>query len=56
MKPSAPSKYMWIFGLLLGVLGIIGHFVHVEVLSTYNYLLLLAGFALLAIGTTFRGS
>lgn len=54
MKASAPSKYVWIIGLILGILGIIGHYVHVEVLSAYNYPLLLAGFVLLAIGTSFK--
>jgi len=54
MKPSAPSKYVWIFGLILGISGIIGHYVNVEFLSAYNYTLLLAGFVLLAIGTSFK--
>jgi hypothetical protein len=55
MKPSAPSKLVWVLGLLLGIVGIICHFIQVEFLSTYEYWLLLAGFALLAIGTTFKG-
>jgi len=54
MKPSAPSKYVWILGLILGISGIIGHYVNVELLSAYNYTLLLAGFVLLAIGTSFK--
>jgi hypothetical protein len=54
MKPSAPSKYVWIIGLVLGILGIMGHFITIDVLSTYNYPLLLAGFILLAAGTTFK--
>ena len=54
MLPSAPSKFVWIIGLILGILGIIGHFVSVDFLTTYNYWLLLAGFVLLALGTTFR--
>jgi len=54
MKPSAPSKFVWIFGLILGILGIIGHFVNVDFLSTNNYPLLIAGFVLLAVGTTFK--
>jgi len=54
MKPSAPSKYVWIFGLILGISGIIGHYVNVEFFSAYNYTLLLAGFVLLAIGTSFK--
>ena len=54
MKPTAPSKYVWIIGLLLGILGIIGHFVTIDFLSHYNFAFLLAGFVLLAIGTTFK--
>ena len=54
MKPSAPSKYVWIIGLILGILGIIGHYVNLDFISTYNYLFLVAGFVLLAVGTTFR--
>ena len=55
MKPSAPSVVVWIIGLILGILGIIGHFFSVDILTTYNYWLLLVGFALLALGTTFKG-
>jgi len=54
MKPSAPSKFVWIFGLILGILGIIGHLVNIDFLTTYNYPLLIAGFVLLAAGTTFK--
>lgn len=54
MKPSAPSKYVWIFGIILGILGIIGHYAYIEFLSPYNYTLLLAGFVLLAVGTSFK--
>lgn len=52
--PSAPKKITWIIGLVAGILGIIGHFAHIQVLTEYNYELLLIGFAVLAIGTTFR--
>jgi len=55
MKPSAPSVVVWIIGLILGILGIIGHFFSVDILTTYNYWLLLAGFVLFALGTTFKG-
>ncbi len=54
MLPSAPSKFVWIIGLISGILGIIGHFVSVDFLTTYNYWFLLAGFVLLALGTTFK--
>jgi len=52
--PSSPKKITWIIGLVLGALGIIGHYAHVQILTEYNYLLLLVGFLVLAAGTTFR--
>lgn len=52
--PSAPSKIIWIIGLIAGILGIIGHYTSIPVVTDNNYILLLAGFVCLAIGTTFR--
>ncbi|MCJ7820540.1 MAG: hypothetical protein MUP53_05000 [Bacteroidales bacterium] len=52
--PSSPKKITWIIGLILGALGIIGHYAHVQILTEYEYLLLLVGFLVLAAGTTFR--
>ncbi|MGF1637836.1 MAG: hypothetical protein ACFCUU_12235 [Cyclobacteriaceae bacterium] len=54
-NPSVPKKITWAIGLISGILGIIGHYVHIEILSEYNYFLLLVGFIVLAIGTTFKG-
>ena len=54
MLPSAPSRPVWIIGLILGIIGIIGHFFTVDFLTTYNYWFLFAGFVLLALGTTFK--
>lgn len=53
-KPSAPKQITWIIGLACGILGIIGHYAYVQILTEYNYLLLLVGFVALAVGTTFR--
>ena len=52
---SAPKKITWIIGLIFGILGIIGHFAHVQVLTQYSFMLLLVGFVVLAIGTTVKG-
>jgi hypothetical protein len=52
--PSTPKRITWIIGLTAGILGIIGHYVHVQILTEYNYGLLLVGFVVLAAGTTFR--
>jgi len=52
--PSSPKKITWTLGLVFGILGIIGHYVQIDILSEYNYVLLLSGFILLAAGTTFK--
>ena len=54
LTPSKPKRITWIIGLVSGILGIIGHYVYVQILTEYNYALLLLGFAVLAVGTTFR--
>lgn len=53
-SPSAPKRITWIIGLLCGILGIVGHYINVQILTEYNYILLLSGFILLALGTTLR--
>ena len=52
--PSAPNQTVWILALIVGFLGILGHYTHINILSKYNYEMLLIGFVLLAIGTTYR--
>ena len=54
MSPSAPKKITWIIGLASGVLGIIGQYAQVQILTEYNYVLLVFGFIILAAGTTFK--
>lgn len=52
--PSAPNKALWILAIIIGVLGIIVHYVNVDGLSKYSYEMILIGFVLLAIGTAYR--
>ena len=54
-NPSAPKKITWIIGLICGILGIIGHFAHIQILSENSLTLLVIGFVVLAIGTTVKG-
>lgn len=55
MKPSAPKKIIWIIALVAGILGIIGKYTSaVSELSANSFSLLLVGFVLLALGTTFK--
>lgn len=56
MKPNAPMQVTWLIGLILGILGLVGHFVHtIPVLSEYSYGLTAAGFVVLALGTSLKG-
>ena len=52
--PSAPNRTLWVIAIIIGSLGILTHYVHVDQLSQYNFLMLLIGFLLLAIGTAYR--
>ncbi|MEP7320285.1 MAG: hypothetical protein ABI761_00145 [Saprospiraceae bacterium] len=52
--PSAPNKMLWILAVIIGGLGMLAHYMHIDTLSQYNYEMLLIGFVLLAIGTTYR--
>ncbi len=52
--PSAPVQTLWAVALIVGILGILGHYAQIEILSKYNYEMLLIGFILLVIGTTYR--
>ncbi len=52
--PSAPSMVLWVIALVIGILGILVHYVPVQGLSKYNYEMLLIGFVLLVVGTAYR--
>ena len=52
--PSAPNQIIWAIALIVGFLGILGHYTNIDILSKYNYEMLLIGFILLVFGTTFR--
>ncbi len=54
-NPSAPKKITWIIGIIFGILGIIGRFAQVDILTEHHFALLLIGFIVLAIGTTLKG-
>lgn len=55
MKPSAPKASIWLLAMILGLLGIVGYFVDIPVVTDNLYWFVVAGFGLLAIGTTFKG-
>ena len=56
MKLSAPTKAVWLIATILGLLGIIGYFVHtIPVVSQYPFWLVVAGFAVLDLAVIFKG-
>jgi len=55
MKLNAPSQGLWILAVILGALGIVGRFAHIEFVSAYNFWLVAVGFVVLAVGTKMRG-
>ena len=55
MKLSPPKNVTWILAFLVGLLGIIAHLFPIPFVSEYDFWLVVAAFALLVLGTLFRG-
>ena len=55
MKLSAPKNVTWLIALVLGVLGILGTFVRIPLVTDYSFLLVVVGFVLLALATLLKG-
>lgn len=54
MKPTPPKVVTWWVALILGVLGLLGHFGTIAALSPYAFWLVTAGLALLLVATLVR--
>ena len=55
MKLSAPKNLTWWIAVILGVLGFLGNFVTLPVISGLSFWLLFLGFAILAVATFVDG-
>jgi hypothetical protein len=55
MKLSAPKTLTWWIAVVLGVLGLLGSFVSLPVISGLSFWLLFLGFAVLAVATFVEG-
>ena len=55
MKLNAPKNLTWLLALILGVVGLIGYFVAIPIVSVYAFWFVFAGFALLALGCFLKG-
>jgi len=52
---SAPTKPVWLVAAVVGVLGVVGHFVNIPVITPYHFWLVTAGFGILGLGTLLKG-
>lgn len=51
MKLSKPKVTTWWIAVIVGVLGILAHFIKIPFVSTYSFWFVVFGFVLLAIAT-----
>jgi len=55
MRFNAPKKLTWWVSILLGAVGVVGHFVVLPIITVYAFWFLLAGLVLLALGCFLKG-
>ncbi|HOF12760.1 MAG TPA: hypothetical protein PLH80_02235 [Spirochaetota bacterium] len=55
MNTNAPKSATWWIAVIIGVLGIVGKFVHISVLEAYSWWLVCIGFIVLALATAIKG-
>lgn len=55
MKLSAPKQLTWWIAVVVGVLGILGSYISIPLVSTYSFLFVVVGFVLLALATLLKG-
>ena len=55
MKPSAPKMWAYWVGIVAGLVGAIASYIDLGVVSDYGLLLLVVGWLVLALGTSFKG-
>ena len=56
MKLSAPKQSLWMVAVVLGVLGVLGNFVAIPVVTVNAFWFVTVGFAVLVLGTAFKGA
>lgn len=55
MKLSAPKNITWIIAVVLGVLGLLGNFITIPVVSGLAFWFVFLGFAILGVATFVEG-
>ncbi|MCG6870966.1 MAG: hypothetical protein LJE84_01650 [Gammaproteobacteria bacterium] len=55
MSLSAPTQLVFLIAVIAGILGIVGSFVVIPMVSANAFWLVAAGFVLLALGSSMKG-
>jgi len=55
MKTNAPKYVLWLIAVILGVLGIVGSFVAIPVVSANAFWMVSAGLIIFALSTLLKG-
>lgn len=55
MKLTPPEVITWWIAVILGVLGILGHFTKIPFVTVYDFWFVAVAFVLLALATYFEG-
>lgn len=55
MRLNAPKKIVWTLALIAGIIGVIGYFLPIPVLSTVGFVLVAAAWLLLVLASVLKG-
>jgi hypothetical protein len=55
MRLSRPKVITWWIAVVFGVLGILGSFISIPLVSSYTFFFVVVGFVLLALATLLKG-
>lgn len=55
MKTNAPKQVTWLIALIVGLLGLIGHFVNIPYVTEYQYWLVVIAWAILVLANMMKG-
>ncbi|MBS1787632.1 MAG: hypothetical protein JST85_07920 [Acidobacteria bacterium] len=54
MKLNAPTQLLWLISVIVGGLGILAKYVHIDPLTKYSFELVALGFVILVIATLLK--
>ena len=55
MQTNAPKLVVWVVGVIIGVLGILGYFVAIPFVTLHAFWFVVVGFVILALASIIKG-